>query len=166
MSATDQAVASLCEGMLRSPSEIAGDTDSLLLGLLYSGSYTVNVLAAASANPYDLRQLALQSVHSGVGLQIGDPIEVLLDCSDFGEAVSGRTDPIETADILRAAISPRDRVPHYPFEVLRQVENAMRQGIQTDLHEHRDLREGMGELLVYLVSTLNLHFDAPKLREN
>ena len=42
--ATTQAIASFTEAVLRCDPEYLGDTDTLLAGLLFSGSYAIDVL--------------------------------------------------------------------------------------------------------------------------
>jgi hypothetical protein len=61
IAATPQAVNALLEATKRSNPEIVGDTDSLLVGLLYSGSYTVDILIDAGADVHRLRELAAAS---------------------------------------------------------------------------------------------------------
>ena len=47
LTATPQAVAAVMEMLKRTPVELSGDSDALLVGLLYAGSYTVDVLESA-----------------------------------------------------------------------------------------------------------------------
>ena len=108
---TKQAFNSLLQAARHTPSEIVGDTDSLLLGLLYSGSYTVDVLENASANPYILRALAKKSVVTSETHRF-DPVATLLD-SDFLQEIIASNRRLETADILRQAISPSQRYFDY-----------------------------------------------------
>jgi len=54
---TPQAVAALVESIGRSFPELIGQSDSILLGLLFSGSYTVDLLEAAGVDARHLRTI-------------------------------------------------------------------------------------------------------------
>lgn len=112
ISVTSQAITSLTETLRVSSSEIVGDTDTLLAGLLLSGSYAVDILETAGVNPVALRKETLDSVspwvpESDYSIQ---SFESLLFKSDaFNRAVDrsihdGRI--LETSHILEAAINP------------------------------------------------------------
>ena len=60
--ATPQAQNAITQSILGSPGDISGDSDSLLSGLLRSGSYTVDALELAGANPHRLQELAHASI--------------------------------------------------------------------------------------------------------
>jgi len=69
---TPQCLASLLESVKRSKTEVLGMSDSILQGLLWSGSYTVDVLESAGVDPTRLRMLADDSVL--LGDWIAEPI--------------------------------------------------------------------------------------------
>jgi len=111
ITATPQAVSTFVEMIQRSAFENIGSTDAILAGLLYSGSYTVDVLETAGANPWYLRQLASESsARSPLSDDEFDPIEQLFFpntttgflLGNWGDAQC----PIETADLLAAALTP------------------------------------------------------------
>jgi hypothetical protein len=158
LSISPQALASLAETILRSPTSIVGDTDSLLLGLLYSGSYTVDVLEAASANPSVLRRTVannLQSIHSEDQPVELDPVRALFQECAFRRMVAHVDHPIETADILRAALSPW-------HQGSRETETA-RQGASV-MSLRDELHAAMDDMLIDLVSQLNPDSDGRRLR--
>lgn len=152
LSATPQALSALTESIVRSPTDIVGDTDSMLLGLLYSGSYTIDVLEKAARYPRALRTLAAASVGAPLEFDHLDPVKSLLEeSSTFWHELSGLGRTIETADLLRTAISPqnRERVPSsvsFPRDLVV--------GPRPTGRLNEDLHEGMCELIVYFVSTM------------
>lgn len=150
---TKQAFNSLLQAARHTPSEIVGDTDSLLLGLLYSGSYTVDVLENASANPYILRALAKKSVVTSETHRF-DPVATLLD-SDFLQEIIASNRRLETADILRQAISPSQRYFDYSTDFPSDLvaNNAPTAGFQLELFN------GVCELLAYLASWIYPEFE-------
>lgn len=121
--ASPQAINSMVQSVVRSNWEYVDHTDSLLVGLLCSGSYTVDILAEAGANIQQLRRSALHSVYGPFSAPPDvDVVERFLGGLDstFGflsqNAQSGAL--LETADFLRAATSLRLRnEERHPFPV-------------------------------------------------
>ena len=152
VSSTPQAIEAILESLYRSNPEYVGDTDTLLLGLLYSGSYTVDVLEDAGADPYVLRTLSKDSATSeSAFMDETDPINVFFG-SDFSAAQnlldeiqdSGRK--LETADLLKAAVNPINPDPEsqeFPIHQRRDTEPL------SDLE--RELESRVVELLIFAV---------------
>ena len=122
---TAQALNSLVESIKRSASEVAGDSDSLLAGLLYSGSYTIDILKDSGVNPRRLRKLAEQSAKYYHHDKNVDSINSLFspNCV-FGillNEVANHEKLIETSDLLSAAIKPQVTnsfwLQDFPFEL-------------------------------------------------
>ena len=146
---TPQARESIVDSLLSSNPEVAGDSDSVLLGLLLSGSYTVDILEDAGVKASRLRELARASATKLVGPELAcDPLESFFGGTCVGssliDAWRGRPQPLETADLLRAAIRPESRPPEeYGFPV------HLRKGKASTLPLHRDLEAGVCELISY-----------------
>lgn len=158
--ATPQAISSLCKSIEFSPAEIVGDTDSLLLGLLCSGSYTVDVLESAMADPRLLKEMAWDSVLSTANLADEDPIDKLISSRLMREAANRGV--LETADILTTAISPTDRewaigAWHFPFELVEHGPGAK------SLKD--ELTHAVSELLVNLVGELYTDFEGNQIKK-
>ncbi len=113
--ATPQAQNAITQSILHAPGEISGDSDSLLLGLLRSGSYTVDALELAGADPHRLGEIADENLSSPLPDQGSDPYSLCDGHSVFfnvcsasqallSHAASKRA--LETADILRYAVAP------------------------------------------------------------
>lgn len=156
--ATDQLVASLAETIRRCPPEIVGHTDSLLLGLLHSGSYTIDLLEAASAKPHTLIGLAKASVGSSWCIETEDAIDTLFESSTVLSLTAETNGTIETSDLLPYLVTPFERDFHldirsFPKECEIDPNNVI-----------EPLGAAMRELIVYITSTLNLDFDAIKIR--
>lgn len=110
LKASPQALKAIQETISRTNWEYLGDSDSLLVGLLYSGSYTIDILESSGAKIGRLRREAQYSVR-GV---MRPPEEIDLvdeflsglasNCALL-EEVRRRDGFLETADILRQAVS-------------------------------------------------------------
>ena len=136
----------------RSPVELVGDTDSLLVGLLYSGSYTVDAIENAGVDPVALRRLAAASVGTYDVVEDLDPIRVFFDDIGFQEGIGQRvTDDdgtLETSHILGAALRPEvDSRVIFPFELRRD-------NSPTSLLK-QELEHALCEVLAYLASTID-----------
>lgn len=111
--ATPQALNALLCSVSTSSPELAGDSDSLLLGLLSSGSYTVDLLRDAGASIEELSLEAAVTAReyyspvSGVNI---DPVETLFgEQGNFArllEREEFKQRPIEAGDLLQEAICP------------------------------------------------------------
>lgn len=152
---SEQALSVLTAAAEHSHAEFIGDSDSLLAGLLLSGSYTVDIMEQAGANPFQLRNLAVQSVQSS-------PVEVTPEEFDrylhglLGNRIestgildyiadSGKT--LEAADVLRAAIDPSPEEEYiFPFN--------LRDDAPPDGKLDQDLEHALGEILTYCVTIL------------
>ena len=109
---TPQALASLLQSVLRAPTEVLGDTDSILLGLLFSGSYTVDILETAGVDAHILRNMAELSVD---GPYEGEyeileepPVDYLLKQPATREALQAARHEggvLETSHLLQASMS-------------------------------------------------------------
>ena len=127
--ASPQAINSMVQSVVRSNWEYVEHTDSLLVGLLCSGSYTMDILAEAGANIQQLRHSALHSVYGPLSAPPHvDLVERFLSGLDSSfdlfspKANSGEL--LETADFLRAATSLRlrDEERHlFPIELRRDA---------------------------------------------
>lgn len=156
---TPQAAATFFELIHRSHPSIVGDTDTLLAGLLLSGSYTVDILETAGVNPKALRARALESIASFIPLGDTYPFE-LSDISGRGgemlSHIASNKGTLETSDILEAAIAPRsdhrrygdDREYRFPREDRKDCPPS-----STLLHE---LETRVEELLTFIVKAINL----------
>jgi hypothetical protein len=107
LSATPQALLSLIATVAHSDPEFVGDTDTLLAGLLLTGSYTIDVLEGAGADRDALHHLTLASAQDHSRGLVIDPFEGLFPETliDAATASHGR---LESSHILRAAMSLRD----------------------------------------------------------
>ena len=65
--ATPQAQNAITQSIRFAPGDISGDSDAMLLGLLRSGSYTVDALELAGADPERLQTLAADSIFDSTG---------------------------------------------------------------------------------------------------
>lgn len=116
---TNQAVTAIVEAISRSPLGRVGDSDSLLLGLLCSGSYTIDTLEDCGVDPRELLEdtedsVLYETTFSSSSLPNtgwNDPLEEFFDsnaptpAAHLLEAIRSKHH-IECADILRAAIVP------------------------------------------------------------
>lgn len=98
---TPQVIASIVESIIRSSQETLGDSDSVLAGLLYSGSYVVDLLEIAGANPRKLRTLADRSAKYMPDFEEEDLNDEVDRC---GDGVVYLTKNIARAPILQHAI--------------------------------------------------------------
>ena len=112
LAATPQATTAIVQTISRTPPGRVGDSDSLLLGLLFSGSYTIDVLEQSGANPHDLLTNVLFAEQPSLSIgSIQDRVDEFFDrnnatpTSDFLNAMR-RKRPIECADIMRTALAP------------------------------------------------------------
>lgn len=110
---TPQALNALVGAVLNSSRELIGDSDSLLLGLLGCGSYTLDILRDAGADIDHLTNDASSSAATYVSPFADsdiDPIKTLFgESGNFGRLIArpelkGRA--IETSDLLQEAVSP------------------------------------------------------------
>jgi rRNA-processing protein FCF1 len=113
LSVTPQALNTLVSTVENASPEIAGDSDSLLLGLLTTGSYTVDVLEDSGADISEIFESAKASAahyNSPVSTEDLNPIEALFGeqaiIASLFERAEFRERPIEASDILQQAITP------------------------------------------------------------
>ncbi len=119
-SVTPQALNALVYAATNSSYEVIGDSDSILLGLLICGSYTLDILRDSGA---DIDCLTIESEYTAAGYQSHiadgdiDPIRTLFgESGNFGRLLNRneqRKRPIETADLLQEAISPFTDSTHW-----------------------------------------------------
>lgn len=150
---TPQAIAALLESVLRVSPEVLGDTDALLVGLLYSGSYTVDVLEAAGLNARSLRALALSTAASWDGVYV-PPVEALFGStsvfSSLLERLAGSEQVLETGHLLQAALEPelQTRFASLDFPL----------GLRTDIPKDgiftSKLESGVCELIAYATTII------------
>jgi hypothetical protein len=113
LSVTPQALNALVSTVTKASPEIAGDTDSLLLGLLTSGSYTVDLLQDSGANIAQVLASADSSAgqyESRVQRDDFDPVAALFgpqaNIATLFDRAEFETRPIEASDILQHAVTP------------------------------------------------------------
>lgn len=118
--ASPQAITAIAEAVANTPAGRVGDSDSLLLGLLRSGSYAVDSLELCGA---DLRRLLIDVEYSVSWHFSGDAGTVneffhsgANTSSLLLQALRGKRHCLECADILRAAI-----VPDYSIDALSSI---------------------------------------------
>lgn len=104
-----QAINALVYSASLSSPEIVGCSDSLLMGLLRCGSYTIEALISSGVDENYIKEAALNSVkYSGEGNS--DPIEMLFAPHGiFGAYLNNletKSKTIETSDLLEIAITP------------------------------------------------------------
>ena len=107
--ATPQAQNAIVQSILYAPGDISGDSDSLLMGLLRSGSYTVDALELAGADPIRLKALAHESLSSPLANVSSEGHRMFFRvCAASGALLKHGESKgsLETADILRYAIAP------------------------------------------------------------
>lgn len=109
--ATPQARNAIIHSILDAPGDITGDSDSLLSGLLRSGSYTVDALELAGANPRQLKSLVRKSVFSPLGdyLSASEAVRTFFKVCSASQTLlshAASKGSLETADILRYAVAP------------------------------------------------------------
>jgi hypothetical protein len=104
-----QVVNALKYASIHSSPEIVGCSDSLLLGLLGSGSYTIDALIDSGVHIKELKRLVDLSVKY-FNWNDCDPVSMLFSTSGvFGgylDQIIGKQKYLETADLLEMAISP------------------------------------------------------------
>ena len=91
------------------PGDISGDSDSLLSGLLRSGSYTVDALELAGADPRRLQEFAHDSIWAPLVDDGGEGLRTFFHVCSASQALlshGARKGSLETADIVRYAIAP------------------------------------------------------------
>ncbi|MEO1378951.1 MAG: hypothetical protein AAFU69_01180, partial [Pseudomonadota bacterium] len=106
---TPQAKTTLIETLRLSASGLAGDSDTILAGLLSSGSYTFEALNAAGANIAALKSLS-EASSSALHETDADSVDSLFEPSVAQEAMDravAENRPLETSDLLRGSITPR-----------------------------------------------------------
>lgn len=113
LSVTPQALNALVSTVTKASPEIAGDSDSLLLGLLTSGSYTVDLLQDSGANIAQVLASADSSAgqyESPIQRDNFDPVAALFGPQANIAALFDRAEfearPIEASDILQHAVTP------------------------------------------------------------
>lgn len=144
--ATPQAINTLVCAACNSSPALAGDSDSLLLGLISSGSYTVDLLRDAGADIDSLTCDAVwsaQNYHTSVSEYELDPVGTLFgEQGNFGQLL-GREDfkqrPIEASDLLQEALSPRIDELGWRYDLIPPIKAAMK---------HQSLRVSEGIQLV------------------
>ncbi len=107
--ATPQRKNAITQSILRSPGDITGDSDSLLSGLLRSGSYTVDALELARANPRRLKRLVDDSISTPLVDDGREGVRTFFEVCSASRAMLSyavRKGSLETADILRYAVAP------------------------------------------------------------
>lgn len=104
-----QAISALCFATAYSSPEIVGCSDSILLGLLRCGSYTIDALIDSGVNTKYLKEIVASNVIANLEMEC-DPIEMLFAPGGvLGAYLSRfdyRTEVIETSNLLEIAISP------------------------------------------------------------
>lgn len=161
--ASPQALTALVETVRRVPAEITGDTDGILTGLLYSGSYTVDLLEQAGANPALMKRLARDSVQ-GLGVDLGEPIESLFFRGSAGHSavLHARADGgvLESRHLVEASLSLATTElygeDHFPSDLLLEWDACGRTQLQ------RELEAQVADLIAYAVSAL-FDLDAPRI---
>lgn len=144
--ATPQALNTLVSAVSNSSPELAGDSDSLLLGLISSGSYTVDLLRDAGADIDNLISdtvLTAQNYHATVSGYELDSVSALFgEQGNFGQLL-GREEfkqrPIEASDLLQEALSPRIDELGWRYGLIPPIKAAMK---------HQSLRVSEGIQLV------------------
>ncbi len=144
--ATPQAINTLICAATASSPELAGDSDSLLLGLIYSGSYTVDLLRDAGADIDNLTADAgwtAQNYHTTVSGDELDPVSTLFgEQGNFGQLLvreEFKQRPIEASDLLQEALSPRIDELGWRYGLIPPIKAAMK---------HQSLRVSEGIQLV------------------
>jgi hypothetical protein len=104
-----QALNALYYATVNSAPEIVGCSDSLLLGLLQSGSYTIDALIDSGVDTAYLRDISTSSVTDWKDSDC-DPVKMLFAAKGvFGSYLrkpSNKSGFLETANLLEIAISP------------------------------------------------------------
>lgn len=106
---SSQSLTALHYATAHSSPETVGCSDSLLLGLLQSGSYTIDALIDSGANTSYLHEIATHSVYDSLESDC-DPVEMLFSPGGvfgaFLENFQSESSIIETANLLEIAVSP------------------------------------------------------------
>ena len=112
LKATTLAVNALAESLRYSDPEYLGDTDTLLAGLLLSGSYTVDVLEQAGADRAQLHAMTLDSVRGAFSWDSHvktDALAYAFTANTAGAELLARAQmsgaAIDASDILRVALT-------------------------------------------------------------
>jgi hypothetical protein len=104
-----QAISALYYASTLSSPENVGCSDSLLLGLLQSGSYTVDALIDSGVDTTHLQEIADNSAGYGIDDEV-DPIEMLFASQGiFGEYLANfptNASYLETSNLLEISVSP------------------------------------------------------------
>lgn len=104
-----QVINTIVRSIELSASEIVGDSDSILAGLMNCGSYTIDALIDSGVDVKYLRDISSSSASSYGGIDC-DPIdEAFSSSSTLGgllRSFSSSNKTLESADLLEAAISP------------------------------------------------------------
>lgn len=152
LSATPQALNALVAAVTHSSVEVAGDSDSLLLGLLSCGSYTLDLLRDSGA---DVDQLLGEAEFTAAGYRMSfnsencDPVRSLFaEAGNFGRLIQRpelNDRPIEASDLLQEAVSPLQEVDRrYP---VRRVTGESQYGEADNLRVDGELRLVVDEAL-------------------
>lgn len=174
---SDQAVTAFAAAVELSNREYIGDSDSILSGLLASGSYTVDILESAGADVHYLRDEALRSVSWGTYDSSYTNSDFAFRCvagclSETGilDAIISQGSQIEASHLLQACIMPSDVSGYggeFPYhliressdsEVVRAVENAIGDVLyhcMLNLHELSGCACTPGEFADYILQTLD-----------
>jgi len=105
---TPQSLDSLTHCLYYSNPEYVGDSDTLLLGLLYSGSYTIDILENAGSSVDYIKNEAFSTATANNIHPYLDPLDSLFCTGSCGANLlndfRGRT--LHTSDILKNCIKP------------------------------------------------------------
>jgi hypothetical protein len=141
LTATPQALEAMVQSALRVAPDTVGDSDAILLGLLYSGSYTIDIMVDAGAQLDTIQDLAERSVlessaHSAQSSM--DAVEAFFGpTTTSGKAVrrargTGAAE-FETADLLLSAVGVDDSINPISQELPPGFEARSGERIRTQL---------------------------------
>lgn len=159
---SQQALWALTESLLCSDSEFMGDSDTLLAGLLISGSYTVDILEQAGA---DRRVLESLVIGTAAGFrdhlwspEICDPLELITGSSVGGrllEAALTERREIDTAELLRTALSLETDPSEIDAASLNRFPFDQRRDRSPNAPMLKELEDLMAGLIVFMVGFIS-----------
>ncbi len=161
ITATGAAKSAIEEACASTPSEIAGDTDSILLGLIRTGSYATDILQQSGISTKYLSDLLQDSMSSSMLGNHSDPVRSYF--YDFKSTVTpymqgGRN--LEAAHLLASAISPRhskgNSLPAKASGELADFPYHLRQDKQCGGDLRKQLEGSAVDIMVYFCSFLNI----------
>lgn len=162
-SITPQALTALVSTVTKASPEVAGDSDSLLLGLLSTGSYTVDLLRDAGAN---IRSVSYHTDSSATNYfspansNTIDPVRSLFseqaNIASLFSREEFETRPIEAADLLQHAISPISEV--YTDDIWLFEQDVSQSIDHSKLRLYSDIEILVKETLEELLSTVFENF--------